>query len=146
MSPGRSVPFDVLDRLASEADARKVVVAAIGPPRFTLGEMAMNGSRQRPAGAIVRVLDNNPNGADNGSTAQGPAILRAYAATDLGTTLYTSAARAADTGGAAVKFTVPVAANGYAYVGGKSRPVAGSAPWAKARFPRFPGPGSDDLV
>jgi hypothetical protein len=69
-------------------------------------------------GAIVWALDNNANGTDNGSTALGPAILRAYDATTLGTALYSSSALAADTGGNATKFAIPVVANGHVYVAG----------------------------
>jgi hypothetical protein len=80
-------------------------------------------------GAIVWALNNNANGTDNGSTALGPAILLAYDATNLGTTLYSSANLAADAGGNAVKFTLPVIANGHVYVAGAgSLTVYGLAP------------------
>jgi hypothetical protein len=69
-------------------------------------------------GALVWVLDNNANGTDNGSAAMGPAILRAYSANNLGNTLYSSDRLAADTGGTASKFVVPVVANGHVYVVG----------------------------
>jgi hypothetical protein len=72
-----------------------------------------------PAGnGIVWVLDNNANGTDNGSTAKGPAVLRAYDATNLATTLYSSAVNPGDAAGTAVKFTLPVVANGHVYVAG----------------------------
>ena len=75
-----------------------------------------------PAGnGIVWVLDNNANGTDNGSSAKGPAVLRAYDATNLATTLYSSATLPADTAGTAVKFTLPVVANGHVYVAGGSQ-------------------------
>lgn len=75
-----------------------------------------------PAGnALVWALDNNANGTDNGSASLGPAVLRAYDATNLATTLYTSSALAADSGGPAVKFTVPVVANGHVYVPGNGQ-------------------------
>jgi hypothetical protein len=69
-------------------------------------------------GAMVWVLNNNANGTDNGSSALGPAILLAYDATNLGTTLYSSANLPAGTGGNAAKFTLPVVANGHVYVAG----------------------------
>jgi len=83
-----------------------------------------------PSGnALVWVLDNNANGTDNGSTALGPAILRAYNATNLGTTLYSSANKSADTCGNASKFVSPVVANGHVYVVGASAlTVYGLAP------------------
>jgi chitodextrinase len=72
-----------------------------------------------PSGnAIVWALDNQANGTDNGAYALGPAILRAYDANDLGTTLYSSANLAADTAGNAAKFALPVIANGHVYVAG----------------------------
>lgn len=69
------------------------------------------------ANAIVWAMDINKNG-DNATF--GPAILRAYDATNLGTTLYSSSARPFDAGGPAIKFTVPVVANGHVYIGGAS--------------------------
>jgi chitodextrinase len=69
-------------------------------------------------GTIVWVLDNNANGSDDGAGAVGPAILRAYDATNLGTRLYSSDALLADAGGNAAKFTLPVVANGHVYVAG----------------------------
>jgi hypothetical protein len=69
-------------------------------------------------GAVVWVLDNNANGTDDGSTALGPAILRAYDATDLASTLYSSSTLSADTCGNAAKFAIPAVANGHAYIAG----------------------------
>ncbi|MBS1865618.1 MAG: Ig-like domain-containing protein [Acidobacteria bacterium] len=51
------------------------------------------------------------------STSCGPAILRAYDATNVSTTLWHSDANSADAAGFAVKFTVPTVANGKVYVG-----------------------------
>lgn len=69
-----------------------------------------------PAGnAIVWVLDTHANGA---AAAAGPAVLRAYDADNLATTLYSSSARTGDAAGDAVKFIAPVVANGKVYVGG----------------------------
>jgi hypothetical protein len=74
-----------------------------------------------PAGnGIVWVLDTFANGtaSDSAPTTLGPAILRAYDAGNLATTLYSSSTLAADTAGNAVKFTEPTIANGKVYVGG----------------------------
>jgi hypothetical protein len=57
-------------------------------------------------------------GTDNGSAARAPAILRAYDATNLATTLYSSATLPADTAGNAGKFVSPLVANGHVYVVG----------------------------
>jgi len=83
-----------------------------------------------PSGStLLWVLDNNANGTDNNSAALGPAILRAYDATNLGTTLYSSANRSADSGGNAAKFILPVVANGHVYVvGAGTLTVYGLAP------------------
>ena len=62
--------------------------------------------------AIVRARQ------EDGSGGLGPAILRAYDATNLGTTLYASNKSSADTCGNAGKFTLPVVANGHVYVVG----------------------------
>jgi PQQ-like domain len=71
-----------------------------------------------PAGnAVVWTLDNSANGAGF-SAKLGPAVLRAHDATQLGTTLYSSSSLPADAAGPALKFTVPVIANGHVYVGG----------------------------
>jgi hypothetical protein len=82
-----------------------------------------------PAGnALVWVLDNSRY-QGNANFAAGAAILRAYDATNLGATLYSSATLGADTAGNAVKFTVPVVANGHVYVGGREQvTVYGLAP------------------
>jgi len=74
-----------------------------------------------PSGhAIVWALDNQANGTDidDGAHAMGPAILRAYDANNLGSTLYSSSQLPADTAGNAAKFTLPVVANGHVYVAG----------------------------
>jgi hypothetical protein len=76
--------------------------------------------------AVVWVLDNSANGTPSGTLNEvapplGPAILRAYDATNLATTLYDSSMLSTDTGGNAIKFTVPVVANGHVYVGGSQQ-------------------------
>jgi hypothetical protein len=84
-----------------------------------------------PAGnGIVWVLDNHTNGTgDLSTTTRNPAVLRAYDATNLGLTLYSSSVLPADSAGTAVKFTLPVVANGHVYVAGASQlTVYGLAP------------------
>jgi hypothetical protein len=83
-----------------------------------------------PSGnGILWVLDNFTNGTDNGSHPLGPAVLHAYNAANIGTELYNSSVKAADTGGNAAKFTIPVVANGHVYVAGAgSLTVYGFAP------------------
>ena len=78
------------------------------------------------------MLDNSDCGTDdcaNAGNPAGPSILRAYDATNLGNTLYSSSTLAADQGGLAIKFTVPVVANGHVYIGGSGMvTVYGLAP------------------
>lgn len=66
-------------------------------------------------GALLWVLDNGANGEP---ATLGPAILRAYDATNLAKTLYSSAKLAVDAGGNAAKFALPVVANGHVYIAG----------------------------
>ncbi|HLH27549.1 MAG TPA: hypothetical protein VKW77_01460, partial [Acidimicrobiales bacterium] len=66
------------------------------------------------SGAILWALDNTAYGG------QGPAILRAYDATNLQDELYSSDGQGVrDTAAGAVKFTVPTIADGKVYVGGE---------------------------
>jgi hypothetical protein len=81
--------------------------------------------------AIAWILDNGKFGHANISTSMplGPAVLRAYDATNLAARLFASSASANDTSGIALKFTLPMIANGRVYVGGtKQLTVYGIAP------------------
>ena len=81
-----------------------------------------------PAGnGIVWVLDNSRFANQDGVGPGGPAVLRAYSADDLSATLYSSDAVAADKTGGAVKFTVPLVANGHVYVAGTVDPAGNNA-------------------
>ena len=63
-------------------------------------------------------ITTNANGTTTtGSSPAGPAILRAYDATNLATRLWSSATSGTDAAGLAVKFVVPTIANGKVYLG-----------------------------
>jgi hypothetical protein len=66
---------------------------------------------------IVWALDTNSTSAANASGTDGPAILYAYDATNLGTELWDSSQGTGNAAGFAVKFCVPTVANGKVYVG-----------------------------
>ena len=68
------------------------------------------------SGALIWVLDTSAYATSLGSG--GPAVLRAYGVTNLNSTLYSSDSLSNHTAGNAVKFSVPVVANGHVYVGG----------------------------
>jgi len=72
--------------------------------------------------AIAWVLDTNANGTgDYGAGALGPAILRAYDASSLGTALWSSGTLGTDTCGNAIKFVISTVANGKVYVAGTNQ-------------------------
>lgn len=75
-------------------------------------------SSQAGTNGIVWVIDASMNGT-NGATL-GPAVLRAYDASTLGTAVYRSDAKPVDEADAGVKFVPPVVANGKVYVAGHS--------------------------
>jgi hypothetical protein len=67
---------------------------------------------------IVWAIDSHAYGtSDNGSQAAGPAVLRAFDATNLSNELWDSGMVSGDAAGNAVKFTVPTIANGKVYIG-----------------------------
>jgi hypothetical protein len=74
---------------------------------------------------IVWVLDNNlfciPT-----SVGCGPTVLHAYDATNLSNELWNSTQGNGNTGGNAVKFTVPTVANGKVYVGTRGNNTGGA--------------------
>jgi len=80
------------------------------PPRGASPAVSAGGSTN----GVVWILDLA------GWTTGGPAILNAYDANNVATRLYTSPGSGAGSAGAAVKFTVPMVANGKVYVGGQS--------------------------
>jgi hypothetical protein len=85
-----------------------------------------------PAGnAIVWALDMSTfqDCCNNGTSAAGPAVLRAYNAANLAQELFSSSTLGANTAGNAVSYTLPVIANGHVYIGGASTvTVYGLAP------------------
>jgi len=73
---------------------------------------------------IVWALDNS-NYCTSQSPGCGPAVLHAYDATNLANELWNSSMAPADAAGNAVKFTVPVVANGKVYIGTRGNNTGG---------------------
>ena len=74
--------------------------------------------------AVVWAIDSGAN--CFGKRPCGPAVLHAYSAADLTSELWSSSMAAADTAGNAVKFTVPLIANGKVYVGTRGNNTGGA--------------------
>jgi hypothetical protein len=74
---------------------------------------------------IAWAINWSANGASGSNGNFGPAVLKAYDATNLSSRLYTSDALTADKAANAVKFTVPTIANGKVYIGGATGTAAG---------------------
>lgn len=74
---------------------------------------------------IVWALDNH-NYCTNQSSGCGPAVLHAYDATNLTNEVWNSSMTAADAAGNAVKFTVPIVANGKVYAGTRGNNSGGA--------------------
>jgi hypothetical protein len=110
-SPLFAIPFDPIAKLLqtppySAAQQSAAVFGAFGPsPVISAAPGASSG--------IVWILDIGP----SPDTPVGPAVLRAYDSSNMSNVLYRSDALVADAAGKAVKFTVPVVANGKVYVG-----------------------------
>jgi hypothetical protein len=80
------------------------------PPRGAIPTISASGTTN----GIVWILDLSA------WASNGPAILDAYDATNVGNLLFSSPASGTGAAGAAVKFTVPTVANGKVYVGGQA--------------------------
>jgi hypothetical protein len=93
------------------------------------GPFSTISSASASSGGVVWVLDNSNCATDDCPAGLGGAILRAYNASNLGTTLYSSSTVPADQAASAIKYTQPVIANGHVYIGGSGAvTVYGLAP------------------
>jgi len=90
--------------------------SSISPDTFGFPGATPSLSASGTSNGIIWALNNSAY-CTTQSTTCGPAILRAYDATNVATELWHSDANASDTAGNAVKFTVPTVANGKVYVG-----------------------------
>lgn len=75
--------------------------------------------------AVIWAIDSSANCTLNRPC--GPAVLHAYAAADLSNELWNSSLSATDAAGNAVKFTVPLIANGKVYIGTRGNNTGGAA-------------------
>jgi hypothetical protein len=77
-------------------------------------------------GGIIWALDTSFYCTGPYATGCGPAVLHAYDATNVATELWNSAITGNDSGGNAVKFSVPTIANGKVYVGTRGNNTGGA--------------------
>jgi hypothetical protein len=110
----------------SASTAKLTAVAATTPTSFPFpGPTPSISSAPDDTNGIVWALDNS-NYCTTQAPACGPAVLHAYAATNLGTELWNSTQGTGNAAGNAVKFTVPTVANGKVYVPTRGNNVGGA--------------------
>jgi hypothetical protein len=109
--PLRAFSFDTTSTATLLTSPTSVSTEIFGFPAPT-PPISANGT----SNGIVWALDNLPYCTDD-SISCGSVILHAYDATNLATEFWNSSQNPADTAGNAVKFTVPMVANGKVYVG-----------------------------
>jgi len=108
----KSFPLSSASLATAQSDQTNETQGYMGASPVITSQGATNG--------IAWTLNNDASGTVNGSPV-GPAILRAYDASNLHSLLYSSDALPGDRCGNAIKFTVPTIANGKVYVGGQSQ-------------------------
>jgi hypothetical protein len=112
---------------SSQVVAYTVSNASIGRTSLSSNDNFVGGGRGttpsisalNASNGILWALDTGANGSSAATPSTlGPAILRAYDASTLGAALFDSSVGGSNTCGNAVKFTIPMVANGKVYVGG----------------------------
>ncbi len=80
--------------------------------------ISANGTSNAIAWVVDASAFGGAGGGDNSDVASGPAVLRAFNATNLSQQLYNSSTRSSDNAPGTVKYPVPTVVNGKVYVGG----------------------------
>lgn len=117
----RAFSFDTVSSATLSSSPSSVTSFSFSFPGPT-ASISSNGS----SNGIVWALDNQAYCTEQSSTC-GPAVLRAYDATNLATLLWNSTQGSGNAAGNAVKFAVPTVANGKVYVGTRGNNAGGSA-------------------
>jgi hypothetical protein len=115
---GPLMAFQISNGLFATTSGQVAIASSRSTENYGYAPPSPRISASPSGGAVAWAIESYANGTVDGSGPLGPAILRAYDATNLGSTLWASNNSSADTASNASKFISPVVANGHVYLAG----------------------------